>query len=286
MANKQTVEVSLKYKGPDVDDGTMLVEDIVPALQGFSSAYSKIVSYKQLPYQHRIRITALSKGSFDVALQVWETAVNNADQLQTIAVVTGGAVGIIKIIFGVIDLIKHTKNQPSHTKIKENNVLIVVNSDGVEKEFPLDVFSIFSEKIIGLELEKIITPLDTGRINTLDCSAILDNKTIHTDISDIEKPYFINETTDITQTQEATLDGEFVSIHFHTNRGKFALPNGRQISYQLPAENPSRFYPFLIQTGRLMKIKCIGHLDSNFEVSRVDILDVVPLQQSIIDSNS
>ncbi len=38
---KQEVSITLKYSGRDVEDGTMSIEDVVPALQGFSSAYGK-----------------------------------------------------------------------------------------------------------------------------------------------------------------------------------------------------------------------------------------------------
>ena len=37
-----SVRVSLKYNGPDVDDGTMPLKDVVEALQGFAGAYDKI----------------------------------------------------------------------------------------------------------------------------------------------------------------------------------------------------------------------------------------------------
>jgi hypothetical protein len=285
MPSSQIVDVSLKYHGPDVDDGTMLVEDVVPALQGFSNAYSKIVATKNLPYEHKIRITGLTQGSFDISLQVWEAITSNTDQIQAVGVVAGGAVGVIKIIFGVIDMIKHTKNRPLHTKIGEGNVVIVVNSDGVEKEFPLEVFNIFSEKTIVPDLSKIVNPLETGKIDSLDVTALLDSKTISTTIADEEKPYFDGNVEEIAKTQEAELQGEFVSLNKHTNRGKFSLTNGKQILYQLPNERPERFYPFVIDKGRLMKVKSIVHLDSNLDVLKIDILDVEAIQQSLIDKN-
>jgi len=285
MTNSKTVDISLEYHGPDVDDGTMLIEDVVPALQGFSNAYSKIVATKNLPYQHKIKITGLSKNSFDIALKVWETLGNNADQLQAVAIMTGGAIAVVKIIFGIIDLIKHTKNKPSKNKPGGNNIVVVINSEGVEKEFPLEVFNGFIDKTISCDLEKLVYPLEDGKINSLDFTARLDSKTITTSITGQEKEYFIGNTEEIAKTEQATLQGEFLSIHLHTNKGRFILSSGRQVTYQLPENNPDRFYPFVIQKGRLMKIKCVVHLDSNLDTTKVDILDVEPMQQSILESN-
>ena len=36
------LEVRLRFEGPDVEDGTMFLEDLVPVLEGFSSAYAEL----------------------------------------------------------------------------------------------------------------------------------------------------------------------------------------------------------------------------------------------------
>src|SRR5713101_1739972 len=59
----EVVPFVLKYEGPEVDDGSMSIEDIVPVLQGFASAYGKIASEQGVGVQHRIRITGVERGS-------------------------------------------------------------------------------------------------------------------------------------------------------------------------------------------------------------------------------
>ena len=42
MKPSEAVPFNLRYKGPDVDDGSMSIEDIVPVLEGIASAYGRI----------------------------------------------------------------------------------------------------------------------------------------------------------------------------------------------------------------------------------------------------
>jgi len=38
----EPTRITLRYRGRDVDDGTMPVDDVVDALQGFAGAYGKV----------------------------------------------------------------------------------------------------------------------------------------------------------------------------------------------------------------------------------------------------
>jgi hypothetical protein len=69
-AQKQ-VEITLKYNGMDVDDGTMPIDDVISALRGFSNAYGKIASSNDPNGQHRIRVSAINRSSFAVTILAW-----------------------------------------------------------------------------------------------------------------------------------------------------------------------------------------------------------------------
>ena len=71
VQSREQILIHLKYEGPDVDDGTMSIEDIAPVLQGFSSAYGKLAAATDPQAQHRIRITGVQKGSADIVLEAW-----------------------------------------------------------------------------------------------------------------------------------------------------------------------------------------------------------------------
>ena len=57
---KESLPVSLKYSGKNVDDGSMELGDIVSALQGFSNAYAKIVVFKKSDVRHTIKISCVT----------------------------------------------------------------------------------------------------------------------------------------------------------------------------------------------------------------------------------
>jgi hypothetical protein len=42
MPTEDAIDLTLRYEGPDVDSGSMAIEDVVTALQGFGGAYSKL----------------------------------------------------------------------------------------------------------------------------------------------------------------------------------------------------------------------------------------------------
>jgi hypothetical protein len=67
------VQITLKYDGRDVDDGTMPIQDVVSALQGFSSAYARIANQHDPNEQHQIRVSAINQSSFAVLILAWAT---------------------------------------------------------------------------------------------------------------------------------------------------------------------------------------------------------------------
>ncbi len=285
---KEALKLHLTYTGPDVDDGSMSIEDIVPALQGFSSAYGKIVAWKGIETKHNIRITGVRKGSFDSLIEVWEWVGNNADHLQAVGAVVGGATGIVALIMQVIKLKKHTENKPYTEKVAHNtgnvSLISVTNSENVTVDFPLEAFSLFKEKLLDQELSKIARPIESGKIESATIKAEVDNSVIEQSISTKEKPYFELETVSITKTQEVWLTGSFNSLTKTTNKGSFILTDGSRVSYRLASEKPEELYHFFIHKGPV-KVRCIANMDENLKVSSLDIFEVQKTQLDIFDSS-
>src|SRR5262245_9740556 len=88
----EQLEIRLKYDGPDVDDGSMSLQDAVPVLQGFASAYGKIAALEDPHSTHRLRITAVRPGSVVFALDVWQFLNDNAAVIQAVGVIGAGSV--------------------------------------------------------------------------------------------------------------------------------------------------------------------------------------------------
>ena len=70
-AMPEPLRMPLKYDGSNVDDGTMPVEDVREALQGFSGAYGNVASRVDPEGQHQLRVAAVRTGSFDLLILAW-----------------------------------------------------------------------------------------------------------------------------------------------------------------------------------------------------------------------
>jgi len=74
----------LRYHGRDVDNGTMPIDDVAEALEGFSGAYTKIAAFIGPPDAiHQLRVSATRRGSFEIAVLAIALS-QYSDQLQTV----------------------------------------------------------------------------------------------------------------------------------------------------------------------------------------------------------
>ena len=280
---KENIAITLKYTGIEVNDGTMSIDDFLPVIQGFASAYGKVSSYKNFDYQHNLRIIGIKKGSADILLQARDIINNNANQIQAIGVVGSGVAFTVGLILKVISLTKHVKKKPFTNKISNNNqTIIVTNCDKVSIEYTLDVFNIFNEGLIAPDLNKIVRPLDEGRIDSSEIITKYDNKEEKEIIIFEEKKYFDTSIAPATSTKEAWITGKFNSLTKSTNRGYFFLTDGTRVSYEIKAENPEVLYPHFIYKG-LVKVKAVVQLDENLKPTQIDIYDVQRLQQALYE---
>src|SRR5262245_11074766 len=104
--------VTLRYEGPDVDNGSMPVEDVVMALQGFAGAYGRIAARYNPEVQHQLRVTAIRAGSFDALITIWAFLAENSAQLQALSVVTIGAAWIVRTLLNVVRAKLHAAGLP------------------------------------------------------------------------------------------------------------------------------------------------------------------------------
>ena len=94
----QSTTMEVYFSGPSVDEHSMSVRDLAPALIGLADAIDR---YKELscPFTDLdVRITATKAGSFDVILQILGTAVS---------LMQGGeTVDVVNLASGIIDVLK------------------------------------------------------------------------------------------------------------------------------------------------------------------------------------
>lgn len=285
---KESLRISLKYTGKDVNDGTMSIEDIVPVLQGFASAYGKIVITKGFTSEHKLRITGVGKGSFDIVLEAWEWIGENSAQIQAVGTMTGGGVmTVVASILGIIRLKKHVAKQPYTKKLDGTRgpIVIVKNSKNVEIEIPVEIYTLFKTGLLDVDLAKIVKPLEKGRVDSAEISVRYAKEYLKEKITSEEKPYFETEIVSVAKTKEVWLTGAFNSLTKSTNRGFFILTDGGRVSYRFVSKPPEKLYPIFLYKGPV-KIKCIANLDENLNVVLLDISEAEKLQMELFDDGS
>lgn len=282
---KDYLEIKLKYSGKEVDDGSMSLDDFLPVMQGFSSAYSKIAYSQNITLEHTLRIVAIEKGSVDFILQAWQKLGEVSGQIQAVPILANGVKNTVSTILKLIGVTKHIKKQPFQTKISHNqNCIIVTNNENVDLEIPIGIFNLFKEGTVASDLAKMVRPLEKGRIDKAEIIAKGDNYEEKEIIIYQHKDYFDVGSTSITTTKETWLMGKFNSLTKSTNRGYFFLTDGTRVTYELKAEDPETMYPFFIYKG-IVQVRCIVHLDENLKPNLIDIFDIKRVQEPLFKQN-
>lgn len=280
---KEQIEISLKYKGPDVDGGSMSIEDIVPVLQGFSSAYGKIALNADPNSQHHLRITGVKKGSANILLEVWKTLGQNADSLTGLSIVGGLGIVIVKKIMGVIAIKRHVKKQPYQESISANNGIVISNSQNVKLEIPLELFDLFKSGLIDRDINKMMLPLEKDRIDEAEISArAADGIILQEKITVEERPYFETEEVTKTTTTETWLTAKINSITKSTNGGFLYLSDGSRVYYHYVGEDAHKLYNLFAYDG-VVRIRCIAKMDENLKVIELEINDIDKTQNGLFD---
>jgi|ERR1022692_3709589 hypothetical protein len=277
---KTQVEITLKYDGRDVDDGTMPIEDVISALRGFSNAYGKIASVRDPEGQHQIRVSAINKSSFAVSIIAW------VQQNQTLlAVGTPIAALIVTTIIKLIELKKATKGKPptSITVDGNNNTVIVQSGDNTRLVVPREVYELYKSKRLDNELSKITSPLREGKIEAVSIITKSETGTLlePVTITSSEKAFFQEEEVEVTTTSKPfEIDGHLVSLNKESNRGTFRMQSGRPVSYRLKAERPTDMYADFAYKGPV-RVQCIATFDSGLELKSIEITAIERLQPEL-----
>ena len=270
------LRISLRYRGKDVDGGTMLIDDVVDALEGFSGAYGSVASQVSPNASHQLRLTGIDTHSFELVVLAAMFLSQHADQIGTLGTVIDVSKRVIAIIRDVITLKKHVKNHPYEITINgNNNTVLVMNADNSEVAVPVASFEMFKEKLIDGSLSKITQPLDGERVKAVELRGDDDPEPVS--ISSDEKEYFRNESTTTTTIKDADVQGSFISLNKERNVGRFRLKNGKLIPYRFTGSDPVRFHAEFGWPG-LVVVTAAAEFNENLEPLRLDVISVKPIQ--------
>jgi hypothetical protein len=269
------LEITLKYDGSEVDDGTMPIENVISALQGFASAYEKLASRHDPRNEHQIRVSAIKKSSFAVVIFAWAFQ----DPTKVLSVSVDAVRWIVATIIKLLELKKAAKGQPISVQVDgNNNTVVVVPIDGATISIPPEIFEILQSKLVDSDLGKIAAPLKKDKID----KALISARDREGPVGEVlitsgEREYFQTEETVTTTSKPVSVDGHFVSLNKESNRGTFRMQNGMNVKYHLKADDPAGMHADFAHKGPV-RIECVAHFDGDLEVKSLDITSVARLQ--------
>lgn len=272
------VEITLKYDGRGVDDGTMPIEDVISALRGFSNTYGKIASATDPNRQHEIRVAAINKSSFAVTILAWAL-----EHQALVMMTTPIAALIVQTILKLIELKKANKGQPpANVAINgNNNTVTITTSENTQIIVPREVYELYQSGSVDNELAKLTSPLKEGRIDAVSLSA--KDATMALDpvvITSSEKSFFQGEETVTATSKPIDVAGQFVSLNKESNRGMFRMQNGNKVRYHFNGENPAEMHADFAHKGPV-RVECIATFDSSLELKSIEISKVERLQSEL-----
>ena len=279
----ESTEVTLRYAGPDVDDGSIGVDDLLSALNGFSSAFYRLAERESLDDKQRIKVNGISKSSANIHLAILDLAAAHplvATAASGVVVAAGKKIVeiVIEKLAGVAKAKRHIQNSPYTTAQDvevhgDKNLIIVVNGNDAKLPVDRDVLEILQKGIIDSDLDKMASPLREDAVNSFEIRHG-DKEAPDLHIAASEKSYFARARKEKTRTQELSLTGTMMSLSKNTNGGTFITDAGRRIRYKFTNEEKlAELYQSFSHLG-LVVVRCTAKLDDNLDVIAIEISDV------------
>jgi hypothetical protein len=276
-----SLEIVLGYAGPDVDDGTMALDDLIPALQGFAGAYGKIAASKGYTTHHKLRLVGIRRGSANIILDIWDGASKNSQQLQAIGSVVAAAMSVLTVLFQVINVKKHTEKRPYREDVSAGlGDINIINSKNVSLSISVDAYNVLKNELIDSDLAKIVAPLQSGQVDESELSVNADGVRLGVTVTATDKQYFETAKEPATSTGEMWLIGTINSMTKSTNSGYIYLADGTRVYYKIKGEKPDRFY-WLFSHGGPVKVRCVANLDDSLKPTSLDVFEMVAMQEPL-----
>lgn len=234
--------ITIAYCGPSVDNGTMDVRDLAPALLAFSDFVTnanRILNHDDSEISVKVNAN-FHKGSFEIELAVIKTLVQQLQDLwNTPGVDVGGLLAILGLGIGaadcgLIDLIKKiggrvvesirkSEDHPEKSFISckgDNNVIVVGT----------DVATLYKNITIRKDIEKVLSPLKHDGINAFEVRhQNMETKETLKRIVKEESSYFeVPELPqEITNVSEQTIWVKILNVSFEDLKWKLALGDSK-----------------------------------------------------------
>jgi len=277
----ENARIEIVYSGKEVRDGTLTIPDMVDALQGFGSAYSKVVDFGNFGGSHHLRVKGLRRGSADIVLAVVRLASENKELFE------GGSVLVTTVVSAIAGVIKLKKrisasDHPSFD-LSGNKGTVNIHIGDTKIEVPKFHYELFRSRALDGDLDRLTRPLEAGKVDQVE---LREDKRVLEDsrISAAERPLFEYSASEIAKTRrDVQLRGRFVSLNKESNQGTFRLIRGRGVPYKFVGPDPTAHWKYFTLKSEVT-ITCTAHFDESLNPVRLEISEVEPVQGDMGDS--
>lgn len=252
---RSATRVELIYSGPEVDDGTVAIEDLVVCLAGFDDAFVRVARFEGLPEpERRMRLVGLERGSARILIDVFDWVTVHPEAAKAVTEAAGmvgtAAYVVIKGILKIIEAKKGSRGQTTtnniSTTIKDS---VIVNNVSLTKE----QFELLRSGALDDDLARFAAPLKKGhgisrirlRVDDeqVDVSSE-DWRCFEETSSDVDERYaqmpirkfkFLDENKPkfrIDNKCDERLEGSFASHTKRNNSGMFEMTDGTRLKYR------------------------------------------------------
>lgn len=222
-------KVRIAYTGTALQDGSMEVVDLAPALlafAGFIQRANEVIGNRQ-PVKITLKADDIHKGSFEIVLSI--SSILEQAKLMMGMAESSGLAALLQIIgysrtgvLSIFDLIKLCRGKkPDAVKHTENGVNVTANNSTVNVTY--NVFNIFKDPEARSQLERVTKPLGTDGIDGFEIrnNKDMEDKTAVVSVAKSEQSFFVVQSTDETETEQRSTQNlmlNVVSVAFGENQ--------------------------------------------------------------------
>ncbi len=284
----ERIEVSLKYKGADVKNGSMAISDVIPVFQGFSGAFGRIANLENTDVEHRITLMAVRSGSveFELIVDAVSQVAENPELLAALMEVPRlpAAYRVVEIIVGIIRL-KQRKDDGTTPQFVHGGNVDLKDSHNNTVNYKVNVYNYFNRGAIDNHLDDLTKPLENDGIDAAELQARDSEGTVISQrIPSEDRPYFVAKTDETKSYEERDLIVTLDSYTKRSNKGFLYLQNGKRVPYEYVGDDATELCAMFGTYYGQVRIWCRATKQGQRGIVHVEIYDYRRVQTLLMDA--